>query len=90
VSALGRQLVVLPTLTFEETWPSAGEPAGLPSCFSTKAWYASFLLSKNLIIGPALSRRAWLRLTEIARSGLLVRMIESLGSDSAVSRLALD
>jgi hypothetical protein len=24
--------------------------------FSTKAWYAAFLLSKNLIIGPEVSR----------------------------------
>jgi hypothetical protein len=36
---------------FRKTSPSARKFLKLPACFSTKAWYAAFLLSKDLVIG---------------------------------------
>jgi hypothetical protein len=31
---------------------------GRPACFSTKAWYAAFLLSRNITIGPVVCQAA--------------------------------
>jgi len=31
---------------------------GCSACFSTKVWYAAFLLSRNITIGPVVSQAA--------------------------------
>jgi hypothetical protein len=43
---------------FRKTSPSARKFLKLPACFSTKAWYATFLLSKDFMVGPGISQPA--------------------------------
>jgi hypothetical protein len=40
---------------FRKTSSSAPDVSRAPACFSTKAWYADFLLLKNLTIGSEVS-----------------------------------
>jgi hypothetical protein len=70
-------------LTLEESLPSQVGPAGVCRFFSTKAWYADFLLSKYLSIDPIIFQTAPSAFQQKSGTQLFfIRMTSALGRSS--------